>query len=276
MVRQKGGGMYADPEKALARITSGHQVNLEDQMLAMSTWPTPCARDGMPAHSPEYVAEKKAQGHGMANLNDYMAMSSWPTPTVADVTGGRKARSGLRSNEPLLNGLMHGADTFGGTPRASDGEKGGPNQSFSAGGQPLPAQMHGAEAKGSPWATPAARDYRHPNAVPLSERGGGKKGEQLPNQMAHLAPEPPLGTWPTPQAMDGNKGSEPPRSWDTGVSLPQRIAQQHSGQAQTDSSATTAKRGAPNPAFPCWLMGYGVEWLLAAPSEKQTTRKQIN
>jgi hypothetical protein len=29
------------------------------------------------------------------------------------------------------------------TPRASDGEKGGPNQSFGAGGQPLPAQMHG-------------------------------------------------------------------------------------------------------------------------------------
>jgi DNA (cytosine-5)-methyltransferase 1 len=29
--------------------------------------------------------------------------------------------------------------------------------------------------------TPAARDYRSPNATPYSERGGGKKGEQLPN-----------------------------------------------------------------------------------------------
>lgn len=35
-------------------------------------WPTPCARDHMPAHSPEYVAEKKAQGHGMAVLPDYV------------------------------------------------------------------------------------------------------------------------------------------------------------------------------------------------------------
>ena len=38
------------------------------------------------------------------------------------------------------------------------------------------------------WATPAHRDYRHPNAKPWSERGGGKKGEQLPNQVAHSGP----------------------------------------------------------------------------------------
>lgn len=31
------------------------------------------------------------------------------------------------------------------------------------------------------WPTPAARDYRHPNKKPYSERGGGSKGEQLPN-----------------------------------------------------------------------------------------------
>jgi len=31
------------------------------------------------------------------------------------------------------------------------------------------------------WPTPAARDYRHPNAKTYEERGGGSKGEQLPN-----------------------------------------------------------------------------------------------
>jgi hypothetical protein len=31
------------------------------------------------------------------------------------------------------------------------------------------------------WPTPAHRDYRYPNATPYSERGGGSKGEQLPN-----------------------------------------------------------------------------------------------
>jgi hypothetical protein len=29
--------------------------------------------------------------------------------------------------------------------------------------------------------TPASRDYRSPNKKPYSDRGGGKKGEQLPN-----------------------------------------------------------------------------------------------
>jgi len=31
------------------------------------------------------------------------------------------------------------------------------------------------------WPTPASRDYRHPNATSYAERGGGTKGEQLPN-----------------------------------------------------------------------------------------------
>jgi hypothetical protein len=31
------------------------------------------------------------------------------------------------------------------------------------------------------WPTPAHRDYRYPNAKSYEERGGGKKGEQLPN-----------------------------------------------------------------------------------------------
>lgn len=33
----------------------------------------------------------------------------------------------------------------------------------------------------SSWPTPANRDYRYPNARAYSARGGGKKGEQLPN-----------------------------------------------------------------------------------------------
>ena len=36
------------------------------------------------------------------------------------------------------------------------------------------------------WATPTARDYRFPNLRTYEERGGGKKGEQLNNQVAHL------------------------------------------------------------------------------------------
>jgi len=31
------------------------------------------------------------------------------------------------------------------------------------------------------WPSPPSRDYRFPNALPYAERGGGTKGEQLPN-----------------------------------------------------------------------------------------------
>ena len=73
----------------------------------------------------------------------------------------------------------------------------------------------------SPWATPAARDYRFANSVPWSERGGGKKGEQPNNQVVHLA------SWPTPNASD-HKGAATPeavKEWETrGHNLPE-IAQ---------------------------------------------------
>lgn len=50
----------------------------------LASWPTPCARDHFPAHSPEYIAAKKAQGHGMANLNDLAMLAGWQTPTAID------------------------------------------------------------------------------------------------------------------------------------------------------------------------------------------------
>ncbi len=40
---------------------------------------TPTARDHMPSHSEEYIAEKKSQGQGMGNLNDQIGGSLNPT-----------------------------------------------------------------------------------------------------------------------------------------------------------------------------------------------------
>lgn len=45
--------------------------------------------------------------------------------------------------------------------------------------------------------TPAARDFRTSNLKPFSERGGGKKGEQLNNAVVHL-----LSGWPTTTSTD--------------------------------------------------------------------------
>ncbi len=183
-----------------------------------SPWTTPCAS--------ETGNRQGKYPQGGTFLNTQMVHAQWPTPTVADVQGGRKTRSGERSDEPLLNGLM----TWG-TPRASDGEKGGPNQAFGAGGQPLPARMHQ-----SFWSTPEASDVRKHSEVPATVLRRMEKGQQI--------------------------------ALNAFVSL-----HAHTGGIQNGSSATTEKRGAPNPVFACYLMGFSFQWMLSAARALQTFQK---
>lgn len=112
--------------------------------------------------------------------------SPWPTPTVADVQGGRKTRSGARSGEMLLNGLL------------------------------------------VPWATPT---------------------------------------------LEGNYNSKglSPTSGD-GVATQMRGATALSGQTPNGSPAATARRGAPNPEFACWLMGFPDVWVSGASQAMRSFR----
>jgi hypothetical protein len=234
--------------------------------------------------------------------------SLWPTPKAS--SAGETSRSGDRSDEPLMGGLMRQAtwrsptagDNRGGaysdpakalarmdsghtinledqmvvaawsTPRASDGEKGGPNQSFSAGGQPLPAQMYGVDkatwatptlhgnfnVKGmSPtsgdgiatqmrgavatWITPSARDGKDTPGMATVRPDGGSRIDMLPRQMMHLPAPSSEGTDPTSPIGSG-------------------------------SPVTTAKRGAPNPVFPCLLMGWPDEVIFGALRGIQSLR----
>ena len=142
--------------RASGRSTSGK---------GCGSWPTPCA---LPDNkSPEaHLAMKKRMGErdgtgaNRTAITDLQVMAKttlapWQTPTGQDASGG---------------------------PRTPDKKRGA-------------APGNQAIAKLTSWATPATRDYRFANAKPWSERGGGKKGEQLNNQAVHLAP------WPTPSAQ---------------------------------------------------------------------------
>jgi hypothetical protein len=80
--RMKGGGEYTDPQKAAARIASGHQVNLSDAVL-VATWPTPTATLADNAiRTPEGARTEVERGKS-ADLNA-QTMALWNTPSARD------------------------------------------------------------------------------------------------------------------------------------------------------------------------------------------------
>lgn len=85
-----------------------------------SQWATPTARDHFPAHTPEYIAAKKAEGHGMANLNDQVSL--WATPKASDGEGGRTTKTEGGGNAHLPIQARESASWP--TPTSRDGKDG--------------------------------------------------------------------------------------------------------------------------------------------------------
>lgn len=181
-----------------------------------------------------------------------------------------------------------------GTPRASDGEKGGPNQSFGAGGMLLPAQaaqwptpmagtpaQNGNSAAGNSdftrradmlaeqvmkaWPTPAARDWKGENGADHLQNGTGRLHmDQLPNAVAHGFTPPDL---PTRQGG--------PMSCDT-----RPISRRLFRSAMSNVPQTTLRRclraGAwrkarLNPLFVEWLQAFPTGHALCASSAMEFT-----
>lgn len=100
----------ARKEKARARgVKMGASVTDIQMQAMLAGWPTPTARDHFPAHTPEYIAAKKAQGHGMANLND-LVQSATPARLTASgqmLTGSSAGmENGGQLNPALSRWLM--------------------------------------------------------------------------------------------------------------------------------------------------------------------------
>lgn len=132
------------------------------------------------------------------------------------------------------------------TPRASDGEKGGPHMAFGAGGVPLPSVMHSY----SP--TPTVADVQGGRKT----RSGARKGEPLLNGLlAAYSPTPTLHGNYNRKGVSENSGDG------LCTAMTGHLAMAASGPTPNGSSApSTAKRGAPNPVFAMWLMGFPEDW----------------
>ena len=140
-------------------------------------------------------------------------------------------------------------------------------QEYSQGGTPLTMQMSGA----STWATPQHRDkgggsYADPEKA-LARMASGHQ-VNLQDQMVAFE----KATWKSPMSSDVEKQSENPETTIRRMAAGRQTSLNSlmaltatSGEKPDGSSATTAKRGAPNPAHPLWLMGFGDVFLFLAP-----------
>lgn len=155
---------------------------------------------------------------------------AWPTPTVNMITGpGTEGRQGGANLQTAVAAIWS-------TPRASDGEKGGPNQSFGAGGVPLPSMA-------AQWPTPTARDHR---SIHASDATMAKNARPLSETVSRFSPQ----------------------------DLPMDAGLSYLGSSQDSrrrflaflmsSPACSALPKTLNPNFVEWLMGWPIGWTASA------------
>jgi hypothetical protein len=222
---------------------SARRISVNDY----SGWPTPSASE--PGGTPEMARTRKlraiANGSRMGataatHLAHAVQYTDWPTPRQEDgESSGMRWSRGKADTLTAVSSLTAPwptpTSTYGG-PRSEDGKRGVSLLEAAAG-----------------WATPAQRDYRHPNAKTYAERGGGSKGEQLPNQVQHLIPE--VAAWPTPQP-DSFRSRSGDRKDEMGLDqLARSIPLEASGTEPSGLPAQTGKRGVLSPAFSLWFAG---------------------
>jgi len=115
-------------------------LNVMTKAIILGLWPTAKSSDdriGMPAR---WKGELSAGGR-RSNLNDAVAaiaLALWPTATASDHKSRSASQATLDRNARPLREIIF---ALWSTIRATDGEKGGPNMSFGAGGSPLPSQV---------------------------------------------------------------------------------------------------------------------------------------
>jgi hypothetical protein len=139
----------------------------------------------------------------------------------------------------------------------------------------------------SPWPTPTAQNFDGGDPQKMWERRErvkkkGINGNDFGLTLGMLANAANVSTWATPMAHEARLGYQHRHEGAKGSqkSLTTQCVEalglgktEPSGPTQSGSPGQTEKRGALNPAFPCWLMGYPAEWDACAPTATPSSRK---
>jgi len=244
------GGSYADPEKALARLSSGHQINLEDQVVLVG-WTTPQAHDSTGRSPTQKDLHGKKHGCKCLALDaqEVIPLADWATPTVGNADGSQQAKDASP------------------TGRRPDGSKATVSLNQIA-------QLAG-------WPTPQTTDA--PNMS--QNRGadhGGCRARQTPQSVQGLV------GWATPTVQDSSNNAGPSQFRRNSLPLNCEVTLVQGetvppGPTSTSSPVATAKRGALNPAHSRWLMGYpaacdscGATAMQSCRKERQTSSKPLS
>jgi hypothetical protein len=214
----------------------------------IGTWPTARASPNENRNTKPAPSHGKSHGQTLAGL-----AAVWPTTTTRDHKDGS-----FTPNVPI-NGLL--GRTVWSTPRSSDGGHSGPNQRDSKGNFAL-----AGEAAHAMWASPRSCSAMAANITAAAAAAKAFAGKHHPN----LETQVTISTYPTPSAS-GFEAKDPQRLLERRQECKERT---HNGngfgltlgqfatlESSSGSSAPTEKRGALNPEFVCWLMGFPAAWV---------------
>lgn len=234
-------------------------------------WPTAlaCENDqGPTARAAMIEAGSSWKGQHRGATISTMALAMWPTattpsggqsvPSGTSITGkrpdGSKATVTLQNVAalamwPTATSLAHATETN--------------NEAGNSAGL-VAIREHAIAAV--LWPTATSRDHKDGSYCPNVETNG-LLGRQVWNATPAL--------WSTIRASDNEKGGPNQSFGAGGTPLPTLAAQTAAlGATQNGLSEPTKSSGALNPEFVSWLMGFPVEWLFAAPTNKATRRKK--